>query len=120
MKRHAVPRHPPPHHNLFDTLLSWWHSAGTAIGFGSVAAIGGGRARRVVRTPLGRSQGRHGLILGATGSGKTVTEAAIAQWHMRAGNAVIAIDPKGDRFLARTLQQEAAARGVPFRAFSPT
>ena len=48
-----------------------------------------------------------------------MTEAAIAQGHLRAGNAVITIDPKGDRFLAGTLQREARARGVPFRAFTP-
>jgi hypothetical protein len=86
---------------------------------GERLAIGISNARKVVRVPLGRTQGRHGLILGATGAGKTVTEAAIAQWHLRSGNAVIAIDPKGDRFLARTLQREAGTQGVPFRAFTP-
>ena len=86
---------------------------------GERLAIGRSRSRMVVRIPLGRTQGRHGLILGATGAGKTVTEAAIAQGHLRVGNAVIAIDPKGDRFLAGTLQHEARALGVPFLAFTP-
>jgi hypothetical protein len=39
--------------------------------------IGTDRDRRAVTIPLGRSSGSHSLIVGATGSGKTVTQALI-------------------------------------------
>lgn len=70
--------------------------------------------------PLGLSRGVHALILGATGAGKTVTQAAIAQAHILAGLPVIVLDPKGDEFLRETLRMAAERMGVPFRCWSPT
>lgn len=70
--------------------------------------------------PFGLSRGVHALILGATGAGKTVTQAAIAQAHILAGLPVIVLDPKGDRFLRETLRMAAEAMGVAFRPWSPT
>lgn len=70
--------------------------------------------------PLGLSRGVHALILGATGAGKTVTQAAIAQAHILAGLPVIVLDPKGDKFLRETLRLAAERMGVPFRCWSPT
>jgi hypothetical protein len=82
-------------------------------------AIGTDRRGRVCRIPFGIDQGVHGLIVGATGAGKTVTQAAIAVAHILAGHPVIALDPKGDRFLRRVLEAAARLRGVRFRAWSP-
>ncbi|MGB7587299.1 MAG: helicase HerA-like domain-containing protein [Solirubrobacterales bacterium] len=87
---------------------------------GSRLALGtrpdGGRCR----VPFGITHGVHGLILGATGYGKTVTQAAIAQAYIRSGQAVIALDPKGDPALRESLRQAAAESGATFREWSPT
>lgn len=73
-----------------------------------------------VGVPLGTSRGVHALVIGATGAGKTVTQAAIAQAHILAGLPVIVLDPKGDRFLRETLRLAAEQMGLPFRCWSPT
>ena len=82
---------------------------------GGRLAIGVSNARRVCEVPFGEDRGCHGLILGATDSGKTVSAAAIAQATIRGGNAVIAMDPKGDPDLERLLETE-AARAPAFRS----
>jgi hypothetical protein len=76
----------------------------------------GGRCR----VPFGITHGVHGLVLGATGYGKTVTQAAIAQAYVAAGQAVIAIDPKGDPALRESLRRAAEESGATFREWSPT
>jgi hypothetical protein len=83
-------------------------------------AIGVARHGGLCRVPFGHRQGVHGLISGATGSGKTVTQAAIAEAHVLAGQPVIVIDPKGDRLLRATLADAAEQTGVRFRAWSPS
>lgn len=58
---------------------------------------------------------RHAVILGSTGSGKTVLGKAILEEAVRAGVPVIAVDPQGDLAslaLAPT-QESAAAHPVP-------
>ena len=82
-------------------------------------AIGVARRGGVCRVPFGHDQGVHALVSGATGAGKTVCEAAIAEAHVFAGQPVIAIDPKGDPFLRATLEAAAREMGVRFRAWSP-
>ncbi len=49
----------------------------------------------VVRVPL-RMMNRHGLIAGATGTGKTITLQTVAEQLSEAGVAVFAADVKGD------------------------
>jgi hypothetical protein len=83
-------------------------------------AIGVGSQGRICEVPFGSERGCHGLILGATDSGKTVSAASIAQATIRTGNAVVAIDPKGDDALETLLEQEATRAGVPVRQWSPT
>jgi hypothetical protein len=82
-------------------------------------AIGIARHGGLCRVPFGHAHGVHALISGATGAGKTVTQAAIAQAHVLAGQPVIVIDPKGDQFLRATLADAAEQAGVRFRAWSP-
>jgi len=69
--------------------------------------------------PFGHSRGVHALVLGATGSGKTVTQAAIAQIHILAGLPAIVIDPKGDSALRAVLRDAAERAGMAFREWSP-
>ncbi|HYG49082.1 MAG TPA: helicase HerA-like domain-containing protein [Allosphingosinicella sp.] len=54
--------------------------------------LGGGKPQRLV---LSRAN-RHGLIAGATGTGKTITLQGLAEGFSRAGVAVFVADVKGD------------------------
>lgn len=82
-------------------------------------AIGAARHGGVCRVPFAHRRGVHALITGATGAGKTVTQAAIAQAHVLAGQPAIVLDPKGDAFLRASLEDAARSMGVRFRAWSP-
>jgi conjugal transfer pilus assembly protein TraD len=85
---------------------------------------------RGAATPLGRDQnGRevalsdaelsaHGLILGASGSGKSTTLLTILGDHVQRGRPVIAIDLKGSPAFARDLEAAARAAGRPFRLWT--
>jgi conjugal transfer pilus assembly protein TraD len=75
--------------------------------------------RGVCRVPFGSGHGVHALVAGATGAGKTVTQGAIAEAYVEAGFAALSVDPKGDGELRATLEEVAARRGVPFRAWTP-
>jgi len=83
-------------------------------------ALGTTRRGGVCWVPFGARQGVHSLIVGATGGGKTVTQAAIAQAHVLAGVPAIVLDPKGDEHLRATLIDAAKRSGMPFREWSPT
>ena len=85
--------------------------------------LGGNGERQVLR--LGRAN-RHGLIAGATGTGKTVTLQTIAEQFSAAGVPVFMADVKGDLVghrHARQRQVQArrhASRRGPRRSASPT
>ncbi len=81
--------------------------------------LGTNRKGGVRYVPFGRHKGVHGLILGATGSGKTVTQAAIAESYVLAGLPAIVVDPKGDPMLFEVLQQAARGSGRGFLSWSP-
>jgi conjugal transfer pilus assembly protein TraD len=72
-----------------------------------------------VSIPVGYESGSHALVLGATGSGKTVSEAWIACRLIEQGHGAIVIDPKGDRLLRDELKAAAAVRGTPFLEWTP-
>ncbi len=61
----------------------------------------------------------HGLILGASGAGKSTTLLAILTDHIERGHPVVAIDMKGSPAFARQLADAAAAAGRPFRLWTP-
>lgn len=61
---------------------------------GSLLLIGGADGRQI--NQLGRMSNRHGLVTGATGTGKTVTLQILAEGYSRMGVPVFAADIKGD------------------------
>jgi type IV secretory pathway TraG/TraD family ATPase VirD4 len=60
----------------------------------------------------------HGLILGASGAGKTTTLLTIMSEEIRRGRGVVAIDLKGSPAFVRTLAEAAAEAGRPFQAWT--
>jgi hypothetical protein len=80
--------------------------------------VGRDRRGRAAWIPAGTRSGSHTLIVGATGSGKTVSEAAIACALIEAGHGAVAIDPKGDAMLCEQLRASAERRGVPLLEWS--
>ncbi|MDQ6746148.1 MAG: DUF853 family protein [Actinomycetota bacterium] len=66
-----------------------------------------------------RQLAAHGLILGASGAGKSTTLLAILSDHIERGAPVVAIDMKGSPAFERRLAAAAAAAGRPLRVFSP-
>lgn len=70
--------------------------------------------------PLGVTDGgRHTLIVGATGSGKTVTETWIAARAIEAGLSAVVIDPKGDARMREHLADAAQRAGHQFIEWTP-
>lgn len=65
------------------------------------------------------SGGKHSLIVGATGSGKTVTETWIAARAVEAGLAAVVIDPKGDARMRDQLVAAADRSGRRFLEWTP-
>ena len=82
-------------------------------------AVGRDPRGRAVRIPVGYTSGRHTLVVGATGSGKTVTQAWIAARLIEAGHGAVVIDPKGDRLLHDELERAARKARRTFRVWSP-
>jgi hypothetical protein len=83
-------------------------------------ALGAIRRGGVCRVPVGLDRGVHAFIIGATGAGKTVTQAAIAQAYVLAGLPAIVLDPKGDRYLRAVLKDAAEQAGARFIEWSPS
>jgi type IV secretory pathway TraG/TraD family ATPase VirD4 len=75
---------------------------------------------RAVSIPLGgASGGTHTLVVGATGSGKTVTQTWMAVRAIEHGMGAIVIDPKGDRDIHREVRRAAAVAGRAFIEWTP-
>jgi conjugal transfer pilus assembly protein TraD len=72
-----------------------------------------------VSIPVGESAGSHTLVLGATGSGKTITQAWMAGRLVAHGLGAIIIDPKGDQMLRSELQTVARSACRPFVEWTP-
>lgn len=72
-----------------------------------------------VRIPVGYTSGSHTLVLGATGAGKTVSEAWIATRLIEQGHGAIVLDPKGDQMLREELAASAERRGARFIEWTP-
>jgi conjugal transfer pilus assembly protein TraD len=72
-----------------------------------------------VSIPAGYESGCHTLVVGATGSGKTVSETWIGCRMVEQGHGAIVIDPKGDRMLREQLELTADREGRPFLEWTP-
>lgn len=83
-------------------------------------ALGRERSGRAVTVPFGALAGRHTLVLGATGSGKTMTQTLMATQAIERGMATIVVDPKGDRDMRERLRIAAARTGRDFMEWTPT
>ena len=62
--------------------------------------LGHNRRSQPVSLRLGRASGRHGLLLGASGSGKSNALLWCLARHIDAGFGVVVIDMKGDQLLS--------------------
>lgn len=81
--------------------------------------VGLDRRGRGVSIPVGFESGSHILIVGATGAGKTVSEAWIACRLIELGHGAVVIDPKGDAMLQEQLRATAQMCGARFLEWSP-
>ncbi|HZU60493.1 MAG TPA: helicase HerA-like domain-containing protein, partial [Solirubrobacteraceae bacterium] len=66
-----------------------------------------------------RELAAHGLVVGASGAGKTTTLLRILSELIARGRPVVAIDLKGSPQLARSVAAAAADAGRPFRLWTP-
>jgi len=96
-----------------------WLGRGARLAPGELV-VGEDRRSRSVSLPLcDAGGGVHTLVLGATGSGKTVTQAALAVAAVRRDMAVVVVDPKEDSFMRTELARAARVAGRPFIAWTP-
>jgi len=94
--------------------------AGRGWSRGEELIVGRDEANRLVAIPLGGpAGGTHTLVLGATGSGKTVTQSWIAARAIERGMGAIVIDPKGDDRLRETARAAACSCSRAFVEWSP-
>jgi conjugal transfer pilus assembly protein TraD len=144
----APPPRRPPYWTLaaFAVLIavpfSWAVAAILVAGAGriAVAALRGATRRRAARdarlaegpgVTLGvddrgapvrisdRQLAAHGLIVGASGAGKSTTLLGILCRQIERGLPVVAIDLKGSPAFARELDRAAAGAGRPLRIWTP-
>jgi uncharacterized protein len=85
----------PPMSDFAATISEAYATEGATIDLGRGVHDGALATEAVVKVPL-RMMNRHGLIAGATGTGKTITLQTIAEQLSEAGVAVFAADVKGD------------------------
>ena len=76
-------------------IAAAYATEGDAIDLGRGVHEGALRPEAVVRVPLA-TMNRHGLVAGATGTGKTKTLQVLAEQLSRAGVPVLVADVKGD------------------------
>jgi hypothetical protein len=88
---------------------------------GEELIVGREESGRDVSMRLGGSRGgTNTLVVGSTGSGKTVTQTWIAVRAIQHGMAAIVIDPKGDRDMRGEVRRAALLAGRRFVEWSPT
>lgn len=96
-------------HDLRDG--GWVTGGGTAVGFT--------RRGDLLRLPIAGSRPVMGTVVGATGSGKSVTMTLTARAAIKRGMGVIYIDPKGDDFVREELRDAAHRAGRQLLRWSP-
>jgi len=101
------------------SLLAWRCGSRTRTPGGAIV-IGTDGGRHPVAIPLGGTSGSHTLIVGATGSGKTVTEALIVGRAIEQGLGAVIVDPKGDALLREHARAAAQRAGRVFLEWTPS
>jgi len=87
---------------------------------GDELRLGVDESGRPVSIPFGgRAGAAHTLVVGATGSGKTVTQTSIALQAIARGMAAIVVDPKGDAGMRERVRHAALTAGRRFYEWSP-
>jgi type IV secretory pathway TraG/TraD family ATPase VirD4 len=82
--------------------------------------LGRCRGGELVSMPLGDERGgKHTLIVGATGSGKTYTQTWILTNAIESGMGAVVIDPKGDARMRIELARAARANDRPLIEWTP-
>jgi type IV secretory pathway TraG/TraD family ATPase VirD4 len=82
--------------------------------------VGCDQRGRVVSIPFGgHGGGKHTLVLGATGSGKTFTQTWIATRAIAHGAGAVVVDPKGDRRMRDEIARAASAAERSFVEWTP-
>ncbi|MFI4991213.1 MAG: type IV secretory system conjugative DNA transfer family protein [Solirubrobacterales bacterium] len=106
---------------LEDLRVRRLRAQGASGGFrGEKLIVGRAPDGRAIAIPFGGAQGgTHALLVGATGSGKTVTQAWIAARGIDRGMGAIVIDPKGDSALRATVADAARRAGREFIEWTP-
>ncbi len=89
------------------------------LGHGRTPTSGAGREAGAPVVLSERQLAAHGLVLGATGAGKTTSLLRILSEQIRAGRPVVAIDLKGSPAFERALRQSCAGAGRPLRVWRP-
>ena len=87
---------------------------------GGELALGSDEDSRTVSVPFGGVHGgAHTLVVGATGSGKTVTQTWIAVRAIEHGMGAIVVDPKGDQNMRSEVRGAAGLAGRAFIEWNP-
>jgi type IV secretory pathway TraG/TraD family ATPase VirD4 len=87
---------------------------------GGQLVIGMDERGRAISIPFGGEHGgRHTLVVGATGSGKTITQTWLAVRAIEQGSGAIVIDPKGDSGMREEVRHAARAAGRRFVEWTP-
>jgi type IV secretory pathway TraG/TraD family ATPase VirD4 len=87
---------------------------------GQQLVVGLDESRGAVSIPFGaEGGGGHTLVVGATGSGKTVTQTWIATRAIALGMGAVVVDPKGDGGMRGELRRAALAAGRPYIEWTP-
>ncbi len=83
--------------------------------------LGHDESRRAVSIPFaGAGGGTHALVVGATGSGKTVTQTWVGAQAIASGMGAVVVDPKGDEAMRAALRRAAIAADRAFIEWTPT
>lgn len=102
-------------------LLRWRLRSDRGWFCGDELIIGCDRDNQPVSIPLGGSHGgTHTLVLGATGSGKTITQSWIAVRAIERGMGAVVVDPKGDPGLQAALREASRRCSRQLIEWSPT
>jgi hypothetical protein len=91
----AAPAAPGPRAEAAAKIAAGYEFTGPALEFGTVVLDGIAYPDAKIRVPLGMMN-RHGLIAGATGTGKTKTLQGLTEQLVAAGVPVVVADIKGD------------------------